>query len=586
MSDEGGGGTGGFKKGFLNEEPPVVVPESVDALDARVRVDLAECERLRAVVDDEGAPYESRYAERRVLQSLLRALDRFAEGGATQAAAARTPIGVASSLLGNNFVDTEEPGAGSAPLARALETLGGGPSELLHRVDALNHMGMLCSEREQHREALAHLVEAKALYERAAALGASALAPPDLASCATPARARLERLHTHTLFYLAQVHGHLGEAVQSAIHAHATLRRQLREGDVEYEPHEWCKNAMQLATFYSAQGALDIAEHCLHAADRVLGSIGEAVRRDEAGALTERFCELRANIHLQWGELMRRVLRDSRQGGRTPEDASAADVAGAPIRLSLDEERLTFSAYLPDLPACSAECRDVASVASFPAAAAAFKRGLRHVLYAKRFFALDGYVTDHYACANLEAQLWGALALHETRARRALAMHARRAGLLSPLLDAINHKAYHSISRQMAFDLGAILGDSLDVKLLMLRGRSAEAVVTGVTPFVERTVAALRRFLTFFLDEHGRERERVDEDNEEVFVSAHFNIARAHSKLETKASQAASLRAYEFIVDYADKHKLSFMAEEVAMAREMLELLPQKLVKMPPTVST
>jgi hypothetical protein len=107
-----------------------------------------------------------------------------------------------------------------------------------------------------------------------------------------------------------------------------------------------------------------------------------------------------------------------------------------------------------------------------------------------------------------------------------------------------------------------------------------------VTPFVERTVAALRRFLTFFLDEHGRERERVDEDNEEVFVSAHFNIARAHSKLETKASQAASLRAYEFIVDYADKHKLSFMAEEVAMAREMLELLPQKLVKMPPTVST
>ncbi|KAG8467503.1 hypothetical protein KFE25_000819 [Diacronema lutheri] len=588
LVDEGGArapAAAGLRRGFLNDEEPVHVPESAAALAERVRADLAECERLRAVKDDEAAPFDSRYEERRVLQRLLKALEQYGAGDAECAETARTPLGVVCSLLGNNFVDTEEAGAGSAPLGRAIEMLGSGPAELLHRVDALNHMGMLCSEREQPKQALAHLSEAKALYERASAPGASPLAPPD-AACALPAAERLERLHTLTLFYLAQVHAHLGDALQSAIHAHATLRRQLHSAAAEFEPFEWCKNAMQLATYYATVGAYDIAEHCLHAADRVLGAIDLDACRDAAGVLTDKYLELRAGVHIAWGELLRAVLRAGRQGGaraHTPDAPS--DAGGAPIRLSLDEERLTFRAALADLPPPSRECADCASLAGFDEARRVYRRALVRVLQAKAHYQLDGYVSDHYVCANLEAQLLGALVLYETDARRVLAMHRRRAAVLQPVLDAINPKAYHAIGRQMAFDLGTIYGDILDVRQLMLRDQPAERARAKLQPAVDATTRALYRFLDFFRDAQGEMPERVDAENEEVFLTAHFNIARAHGKLDDRESLAASLRAYEFIRAYADKHDVVCMRDELKMAREMAELLPTKVGKTKPRPS-
>lgn len=570
----------GLKRGFLNDDEPVRVPESAEALAERVRDDLAECERLRAIVNDESTPFDSRYDERRVLQRLLKALEQYGEGDAVRADLARTPLGVVCSLLGNNFVDTEEAGAGAAPLGRAIEMLGTGPAELLHRVDALNHMGMICSEREKPEEALAHLTEAKALYEKAMAEGAEPLVPVDT-RCATPAIERLEQLHTHTLFYLAQVHGHMGNAPQSAIHAHATLRRQLNSAAASFEPHEWCKNAMQLATYYCSARLFDIAEHCLHAADRVLGSIEEGKRRDaESGALTERFQELRANIHLAWGELLRAVLKAGKQGGASERPAAApADGGGAPIRLSLEEERLTFTASLPGLPPASAACADPASLVDFASAREVYKAAAVRVQQAKRYFVLDGFVTDHYACCNLEAQLWAAVALYETDGRRLLAMHRRRAALLGPLLDAINPKAYHAIGRQMAFDLGTIYGDILDVRMVLLKGLPPDKQGPKALPAVEDAAKAIRRFLDFFRNAEGVMPERVDPENEEVFLTAYFNLARAYGKVDDKEALGASLQAYEFIAAYAKKHAVPFMPEEIRMAKEMVELLPPKIAQ-------
>mmetsp|Transcript_31830 Transcript_31830/g.79421 ORF Transcript_31830/g.79421 Transcript_31830/m.79421 type:complete len:689 (-) Transcript_31830:408-2474(-) len=578
---EGAGGKAkadGLKRGFLNEEEPVLVPQDEAELAARVSSDLAECERFRAVVDDDTTPFDARYDERRVLLRLVKVLDKYAEADAAHALAARTPLGVVCSLLGNNFVDTEETSAGAAPLSRAIEMLGTGPRELLHRVDALNHMGMLCSEREQQPQALAHLTEAKDLYEQAMATNDLGYLTPLDTACATPAAERLERLHTHTLFYLAQVHGHLGDPLQSAVHAHATLRRQLARNDAEYEPFEWCKNAMQLATFYPTVRAFAVAEHCLFAATHVLASIPDEKRREPSGALSEKFQELRANIHLAWAGLMRAVLRAGRQEGSAAGPPVAPAVGdAAPILLSISEERLTFFRYLPALPAASAECLDPSSLVDFEAARAVYKRGQRHALYAKAYFVLDGFVSDHIVAADFEAKLWGAVLLYETDAKRVLAMHKKRIALLQPLLDAINPKAYHAIGRQLAFDLGQIYGDALDVRLLMLQGMPPGARDAKVLPMVEANVKGLRRFLWFFKDAEGKDLDRADPDHEEVYLQAHFNIARAYGKLDSREALGESLRAYEFIQSYATRHDVPCMREEIRMAREMCELLPTKV---------
>jgi len=129
----------GLKKGFLVEDEPVEMPESLQALKDRLKRDFAECARLRTVKNDEARPFESRYEERRVLQKLKKSADAFAEQvGGGESAGTLGLQGAINGLLGSNFVETEEPGAGTAPLTLAVEQLGDGPEELLHRLEALS----------------------------------------------------------------------------------------------------------------------------------------------------------------------------------------------------------------------------------------------------------------------------------------------------------------------------------------------------------------------------------------------------------------------------------------------------------------
>lgn len=53
-------------------------------------------------------------------------------------------------------------------------------------------------------------------------------AQPDSCSPQTRADSPLEKVHTLTLYYLAQVYGTLGNSLKSAVYCHTTLKRQLQ----------------------------------------------------------------------------------------------------------------------------------------------------------------------------------------------------------------------------------------------------------------------------------------------------------------------------------------------------------------------
>lgn len=56
---------------------------------------------------------------------------------------------------------------------------------------------------------------------------------PDSCQPQTKAESPLEKVHTLTLYYLAQVYGTLGNPIKSAIYCHTTLKRQL-ESNVSF----------------------------------------------------------------------------------------------------------------------------------------------------------------------------------------------------------------------------------------------------------------------------------------------------------------------------------------------------------------
>lgn len=51
--------------------------------------------------------------------------------------------------------------------------------------------------------------------------------PPDNSPSQTKADSPLEKVHTLTLYYLAQVYGALGNPLKSAVYCHTTLKRQM-----------------------------------------------------------------------------------------------------------------------------------------------------------------------------------------------------------------------------------------------------------------------------------------------------------------------------------------------------------------------
>jgi len=254
-----------------------------------------------------------------------------------------------------------------------------------------------------------------------------------------------------------------------------------------------------------------------------------------------------------------------------------AGAEGEGIAISLADERLRFDSLLKELPPPSAQCSSPGVIRTFDAAREVYKAAAVRVREAKAYFVLDGFVSDHYACCNLESRLYGALVLHEADVSRALAMHKRRAAALEPLADALNPKAYHAIMRQLLYDLAGIYGDMLDVRALKLRDSAPAKAAPRLAPIAQKAGEFYGRFFDMFNDADGKPPERVDEENEEVFINAHFAMARAFGKVETADMLSKSLNAYDFAVKYAARHNVDFMRDELALAREMVELLPTKI---------
>ena len=64
----------------------------------------------------------------------------------------------------------------------------------------------------------------------------------------------MENAYTHTLYYLAQVYGHLNDNEKSCSCCHATLHRQLATTGLD--ALEWAKNCRTLGTYYVSTLAL------------------------------------------------------------------------------------------------------------------------------------------------------------------------------------------------------------------------------------------------------------------------------------------------------------------------------------------
>ena len=160
------------------------------------------------------------------------------------------------------------------------------PSSWLLRLLSLPCHGGCCGVslsvqlmRVRLQKAKASLLDSESLYaEHKESIADGAFVPLE----------QVEAQYTLTQYYLAQVHGHLGESVDAARCCVTTLRRQLvPAGQCDHQ--EWATNCMHLSSFYVANADFGRAKHCLDAAAHMMSDDAEQPAHGRSAAMTHRF---------------------------------------------------------------------------------------------------------------------------------------------------------------------------------------------------------------------------------------------------------------------------------------------------------
>lgn len=524
---------------------------------------LAEAARLSAVSDDPPEePFKSKYAAREILLELLAEAEAeaSAEAEADASAASKSSLGRVVCLLGINYAETEELSAAEKSLKRGVELLAGaeGAADVATLTESFNQLGILSANFGKHEDAKRWLGRAEAVV---------------LAARPSPEAWKAVQGHyTHTLFYLAQVHGATKEPEKAADYCFQTLSRQLDSG--QHGAEDWAENCVQLCQFYVNTGLVRQGLYLALAADHVRAS-----RLVEGQQLTEEQRELQAKVarvrgllHLTWLAESVRAFKDG--GAPPPAPQQAVEQFGA----------LEGAVALPD------ECH---LARDYEAARDVFMAGLRAYTQAHQFYVLDGFVSAHVEVAQDVSQLYHLLCYFESDLSRKCKMYKRRVTLLEPLVRQLNPDVYSNVVRQLCNEVGSVYGSIMEMKMEDARRRG----VTPASPDFAATVGKVnklalnaltyhRTFLRLF-NARGEDRlpDTMDEELHAPYLSARFEVAKLLGRIYTPAIDRAcalideSVGEYRGIREFVERYGVENHEEEVRICKEMESLLPIKAAR-------
>ena len=98
-------------------------------------------------------------------------------------------------------------------------------------------------------------------------------------------------------------------------------------------------------------------------------------------------------------------------------------------------------------------------------------------------------------------------------------------------------------------------------------------------PHVEAVAGAYASFLKRF-EVEGKPPDKVEAEQEDAFVTAHFHTARAYGKLVGVEWQRRALAEYELLDGYFTRTPVEGMEEEAKVCKEMAELLPMRIAQL------
>lgn len=299
---------------------------------------------------------------------------------------------------------------------------------ILILMKSLNYLALIWSSLQEEKTSKKYLDQSEQLYKESQRDSNLQMLPKGTVP-------QLESEFTHTLFYLAQLYKHLGNAEKSASYCHQTLQRQLKYDGDSLNRKEWVVNAQNLAVFYINEGRFRQGIHCLEAAGKMVESVLSADDEEEKASDTvevegSRFDDeeeekrMKADIENSWGVLYTEILKksyvimsaaddsdtadsdksnrnedekESLSSGDTKQSKQSGGSSGALMKtqslIALDE-RLKIDNSVDLFESLGLKTPPQMELAStYHEAKELFVPGLNHYMNAIAFYVLDGFVT-------------------------------------------------------------------------------------------------------------------------------------------------------------------------------------------------
>jgi len=573
-----------------------------------VEAEFAEAVRLNdkeSKNDPETEPYRSMYRAREIWHKLKSDIVRRRES--TPDLVQWMFLEAALDLkLGINYMDTEEKSTGEERLASCLSAV---DTYCYHAEacciiqTALNHTGILNCERSEQQRGLEFLQRAELLYKDFSdKVGGAPWTVNDLFhvdsydSCASMQKLVKNRMenfedtYTHTLYYLAQAHGKVGNSAESAKYCRMTLRRQL--SNHKYEPVDWAVNAATLSQYYIMESDFMHARHCLASGQFILKQASESINQSSE--------ETSDHVHKAWADLYRcwakyglALLEHSRERLYSELDADSPptgeQIESAEQSTELDDIDKNERDNLFDLELTAIESKITdRPVCVFDEARNVFKAVQAWLEAAKVFYALDGHCSDHIEIVQDHSRLYKIIAFFEPDLERQCRMHKRRADMLDIVLKQLNQQYYLLVCRQLMFELGEIFSTMLDNKLALIEQSQSppnEHARAKINILSERSIERFQAYVNSLRDSEGKLPDRFQEDDERPALIAHFYMGRLYSKfmdfdVPTRLrNMKNSIDNYNFLVEYCKNNPdaTKKVKPERDLCEEMVVLLPAKM---------
>ncbi|XP_029174183.1 KIF1-binding protein homolog [Nylanderia fulva] len=485
---------------------------------------------------------------------------------------------------------------------------------ILPAISANNQMGIVYAQQGLYQEAKDFLEQAESIYikfteeVRLDPVHMMTIMGIEEIEGDLCAKNILEKLHTLTLYYLAQVCRELDDKCNFALYCHRTLSKQLSQSKItqDLDYIEWALNAATISQYFIENDKFPQARHHLAAASCVLEKYSEILKAkntekcESTAPENENFCHRSADIARCWAKYGIALLSTSKERlmKRADQEDELDDSKHAEVSNEVDKysyaneatENPKFIDLEPELEVITSEITDK-YLLDFDDARPVFLNVQKWLNKAKLYYGFENHASDYARIAQDMSQAYKYLAFYEEKEDRQAKMHKRRIDILEEVSQGLSPRFYRVICREIWLELAETYSEILDIKIDRLQALNQKPT-DQMTAKIERLArSSIKNYQSYVNSLEMKESNDgiASFSNGELYQAlySYFHIGRLFNKIITSVLEQKieniekSLEAYSFIVNYYDKHsdiQDQFKKYEfIKLSKEFVTLLPLTL---------